>query len=106
MNEFDGMKDYELVGSLHQLANDWNYENADLSPIQAEIERRGIKLTKPLVKQWWYKHNKGLEGRMRWEKPKGSNNHWDKDTVAVYTDGTISIIYCSLEAIVADIGEL
>jgi hypothetical protein len=112
MTELQKYKDYELIQAIHGMTEEINWLNADLESekefveLQAEIERRGIKLTKGIVKRWWYRHCKGLKGRMQWQKPRGYNNHWDNDVVAVYKHGTLAIVYHSLAAVVSDIGEL
>jgi transposase-like protein len=110
VSQISKMKDYQVVAYLHDMteSHDWMDTDplveAEYRELQAEIEKRGIRLTKQLVQKWWHKYGAKREGRMQWKKPRGYNNHWREDTVAVYSDGTMHTVYCSLAAIVADIG--
>lgn len=99
---------YALSENIHIVEFDtMSSAHFDTDSINAEIEIRGIRLTKKLVKHWWHIYNKGLGGRMEWRKPSGYNHWWDRNTVAAYNhQGGGTTVYDSLEAIISDIGEL
>jgi hypothetical protein len=112
--DYKQFKDYQLIKLRFALQeNEYNSECDRLKPylenelelLNAEIQKRGIHLTKTLVKRWWHTYNKGIEGRMQWKQPSGYNHWWEKGTVAVYEFGAAATAYRSLEAIVSDIGE-